>query len=48
MISRDRQRTSLGRKRSHRETLERQQQQAEVLRRLWKRAQAEEKAAKSA
>lgn len=45
MISRDRQRTSVSRKRSHKETLERQGQQAEVLRRLWKQAREEAKAA---
>jgi hypothetical protein len=43
MISRDRRRTSTARKRSHRETLERQQQQAQVLQRLWKQAKAEAK-----
>jgi muconolactone delta-isomerase len=45
MISRDRQRTSVSRKRTHKATLARQQQQAGVLQRLWKQAKEDAKAA---
>ena len=43
-FSRDRQRNSTARKRTHKETQERHQQQAAVLQRLVKQARAEQKA----
>jgi len=48
MYTRDRQRNSTARKRTHRSDRERQQQQAGVLRRLWSQAKDEAKAAASA
>jgi len=43
-LRRDRQHNSKARKRSHKETLERAQQQAGVLAKLWSGAKAEAKA----
>lgn len=44
VITRDRQRNSTARKRTHRATQERAQQQAQVLQKLWSQARAEQKA----
>lgn len=47
VMANDRKRTSAARKRSHKETLERAQQQATVVQKLWTQAKQEAKAAKA-
>ena len=47
VIAHDRKRSSTARKRTHRRTIQEQQQQAEVFSRLWRQARADLKSAQA-